>query len=117
MIKKVEELPTWDLSDLYAGPDDPQLERDMQSVREQARAFERHFKGTIARADLSADHLRSAHDSYEALLNNQYRPQAYAMLLFSTNTQDPQRGALLQKTREFGAAVATLLVFFDLGIS
>ena len=117
MIKKVEELPTWDLSDLYAGPDDPQLERDMQSVREQARAFERHFKGTIARADLSADHLRSAHDSYEALLNNQYRPQAYAMLLFSTNTQDPQRGALLQKTREFGAAVATLLVFFDLEIS
>ena len=89
----------------------------MQSVREQARAFERHFKGTIARADLSADHLRSAHDSYEALLNNQYRPQAYAMLLFSTNTQDPQRGALLQKTREFGAAVATMLVFFDLEIS
>jgi oligoendopeptidase F len=38
------------------------------------------------------------------------------MLLFSTNTQAPQRGALLQKTREFGAAVATHLVFFDLEI-
>jgi len=117
MIRKTESLPTWDLSDLYTSADDPQLERDMQAVREQAEAFEQRFKTTIARTDLDASHLRQAHDAYEALLCNQYRPQAYAMLLFSTNTQDPQRGALLQKTREFGASVATHLIFFDLEIS
>jgi oligoendopeptidase F len=74
----------------------------MQAVQEQALEFERHFKGTIAREGLSPTHLRAARDAYEVLLNNQYRPQAYAMLLFSTNTQAPQRGALLQKTRETG---------------
>ncbi|MGY8826110.1 MAG: hypothetical protein ACKVJG_19595 [Candidatus Latescibacterota bacterium] len=63
MISTVEELPTWDLSDLYAGIDDPQLTSDMQAVQEQALEFERHFKGTIAREDLSPTHLRAAHDA------------------------------------------------------
>jgi oligoendopeptidase F len=116
MIRKTETLPTWDLSDLYAGADDPRLEIDMDAVREQALAFEARFKNTIARTDLDAHHLRQAQDAYEVLLRAQYRPQAYAMLLFATNTQDPERGALLQKTREFGSAIATHLVFFDLEI-
>ena len=116
MIRKTETLPTWDLSDLYAGADDPRLEIDMDAVREQALAFEARFKNTIARTDLDAHHLRQAQDAYEVLLRAQYRPQAYAMLLFATNTQDPERGALFQKTREFGSAIATHLVFFDLEI-
>jgi len=116
MIRKTENLPTWDLSDLYASADDPRLETDMDAVRTQARTFETQFRNTIARSDLDAGHLRQAQDVYEALLRAQYRPQAYAMLLFATNTQDPERGALLQKTREFGSAIATHLVFFDLEI-
>jgi oligoendopeptidase F len=116
MIQSAETLPTWDLSDLYAGVDDPRLEADMQEGRARAEAFARRFKGTIAAAELDAGHLRAALDEYEALLRGQYRPQAFASLLFSTNTQDPARGALLQKSREFGSAVGTLLVFFDLEI-
>lgn len=116
MIQSAETLPTWDLSDLYAGVDDPRLEADMQAGRVRAEEFARRFKGTIAVADLTAAHLRAALDEYEALLRSQYRPQAFASLLFSTNTQDPARGALLQKSREFGSAAGTLLVFFDLEI-
>jgi len=116
MIQSTETLPTWDLSDLYAGVDDPRLDADMQAGKGQAEEFARRFKGTIASATVTAPHLRTALDEYEALLRSQYRPQAFASLLFSTNTQDPARGALLQKSREFGSAVGTLLVFFDLEI-
>ncbi|MEW6751975.1 MAG: M3 family oligoendopeptidase [Candidatus Latescibacterota bacterium] len=116
MIRKTEILPTWDLSDLYAGADDPQLASDMEAVRQRAAAFEQRYSGTIAVEGLGAAHLRAALDEYEALLRAEYRPQAYAMLLFSTDTRDPRRGALLQKTREFGSHVATHLVFFDLEI-
>ena len=116
MIQSAETLPTWDLSDLYAGVDDPRLEADMQAGRTRAEAFAQRFKGTIAVVQLQAGHLRAALDEYEALLRSQYRPQAFASLLFSTNTQDSARGALLQKSREFGSAVGTLLVFFDLEI-
>ena len=37
-------------------------------------------------------------------------------MLFATDTQNAQRGALVQRTQEFGSAVATHLVFFDLEI-
>jgi len=116
MIRETETLPTWDLSDLYSGVDDPKLDADMEISKQQAVDFERQYKGSIAVEDLSAAHMRAALDAYETLLCAEYKPQAFAMLHFSTNTQDPQRGALLQKTREFGSTAATHLVFFDLEI-
>ena len=109
-------VPTWDLSDLYAGVDDPRLDEEMNQTGQKAINFAARYKGTIAQADLQATHLRSALDEYEALLRVGQRPQAYAMLLYSTNTNDPTRGALLQKTREFASAVTANLVFFDLEI-
>ena len=116
MTQAASPLPTWDLSDLYSGVDDPAIERDIEELKERGRTFEARFKGSIARADLDAVHLRAALDEYESLLCAEYRPQAFAMLLFATHTQDPQRGALLQQSREFGSAMATHLVFFDLEI-
>jgi oligoendopeptidase F len=116
MIRETETLPTWDLADLYSGVDDPKLDADMEISKQQAVNFEQQYKGSIAVESLTATHLRAALDAYEALLCAEYKPQAFAMLHFSTNTQDPQRGALLQKTREFGSTAATHLVFFDLEI-
>ena len=109
-------LPTWDLSDLYNGADDPALGADLARIQKDAAAFESRFKGTIAGDDLTGTHLLDALRAYETLLTDQYKPEAYASLLYSTDTTDPKRGALLQKTREFGSAVASRLVFFDLEI-
>jgi len=110
------ELPAWDLTDLYAGLDDPQLETDLNALKARAAEFERQYKGTIALEGLDAAHLRAALDAYEALARAQARPLAYAQLQFTTDTQDPRRGALLQKTREAASAMGTHLVFFDLEI-
>ena len=114
--QKTATLPTWDLSDLYAGGDDPRLDGDMGETSRRAQQFERKYKGTIAVSGLSAVHLRQALADYEDLLTLQYKPGAYAGLLYSTDTTDPARGALLQKTREFDSSTATHLVFFDLEI-
>ena len=108
--------PTWDLSDLYAGVDDPQLETDLASMVDKAEAFESKYKGRIARPDVTADLLRAALDEYEEMLRVHYKPGAFANLLFSTDTTDAQRGALLQRTREIGSEAATHLIFFDLEI-
>ncbi|MBI93497.1 MAG: oligoendopeptidase, partial [Gemmatimonadaceae bacterium] len=109
-------LPTWDLTNLYAGVDDPQIASDIHSVTERAAQFARDYRGSIATQDLTAIHLLKALKKYEQLLGDEYRPQAYASLLYSTDTSDTARGALLQKSREFGSAVSTHLVFFDLEI-
>lgn len=111
-----EALPTWDLTDLYAAVDDPKILTDMDASRQQAIDFEARYKGTIATDDLTAAHLLEALLAYEALLKAEYRPQSFAQLHYSTDTIDSARGALLQKTREFGSDVATHLVFFDLEI-
>lgn len=74
----VEALPAWDLTDLYAAVDDPQLESDMDAVRRQAVAFEAKYKGSIATEDLTATHLLEALQTYEALLATEYLPQSYA---------------------------------------
>ena len=116
MTQPTGALPNWNLSDLYTGPDDPALESDMAAAGRRTRDFETRFRGTIAVDGVAAAHLRAALDEYEALLTDQYKPQAYASLLYSTNTEDAARGALLQKTREFGSALGTHLVFFDLEI-
>ena len=112
----VESLPVWDLTDLYAGVDDPRIETDMDAVCQQAIAFEAKYKGSIATNDLTAAHLLAALQAYEALLAAEYLPQSFAQLHYSTDTTDTARGALLQKTREFGSSVSIHLVFFDLEI-
>ncbi len=116
MTEQTSTLPTWDLSDLYGGVDDPALAADLKRIEGDATAFESRFKGTIASESLTASHLRDALDAYEALLTDQYKPESYASLLYSTDATDPRRGALLQKTREFDSTIATHLVFFDLEI-
>jgi len=114
--KDTSNLPTWDLSDLYAGIDDPKLEADLAELVDQAVAFEKKYKGRISREDVTAELLCTALEDYEVLLKAQYKPGAFANLLFSTDTIDSQRGALLQRTREVGSAASTHLIFFDLEI-
>ena len=116
MTDTAPSLPTWDLSDLYDGPDDPALNADLARIETEAAAFESRFKGTIAVDSLTGTHLLEALRAYEALLTDQYKPESYASLLYSTDTTAAARGALLQRTREFGSAVASHLVFFDLEI-
>ena len=57
-------LPTWDLSDLYGGVDDPALAADLKRIKGDATAFESRFKGTIASESLTAAHLRDALNAY-----------------------------------------------------
>lgn len=115
--ENAEVLPTWDLSDLYAAPDDAKIENDMEAVRRRAAAFAETYRDGIDRADLEPARLKEALEEYEDIIRTQYKPQAYAQLLFSTDTRAAERGALLQKTQEFGSTVNTHLVFFELEIS
>ncbi len=107
---------TWDLSDLYAGVDDPRLDADLLRALELAVEFEQQHKGQIASDELTADRLLGALQQFEEINRLEARPGAYAHLHFTTCTTDPARGALLQKVRESGSRLAIHLVFFDLEI-
>lgn len=112
-----QELPSWDLSDLYSGTEDERIGQDLDRALENARAFEAAYRGRINRADLEAGDLLKALDDYEQLLRQQSRPGAFTSLIYSTDTLDPARGALTQRVRELGSVISTHLLFFDLELS
>jgi len=106
---------SWDLNDLYAGPDDPRIEADLDAALDRARAFEAAYRGKIqAVGGPSADVLLAALVEFESLCEQMDKPCVYAGLLHAGKTDDPRRGALLARTRERRTAINKHLIFFDL---
>jgi oligoendopeptidase F len=103
---------TWDLSDLYAGADDPRLEDDLEEGRRASAAFAERHRGRVATLDASA--LVEAVRELERIEAIRLRARSYAYLLFSEDTADPVGGALLQRAQEWDAALETELLFFRL---
>jgi oligoendopeptidase F len=105
----------WNLSDLYAGPDDPRLEQDLKSAHDRARRFEETYRGKIDTASgPDAGLLLAALRELEGLYEQMDKPAIYAGLLHAAKTDDPRRGALLARTREQRTAINKHLIFFDL---
>jgi len=105
----------WDLSDLYASPDDPKLEDEIAGAERAATAFrERHNEAV---ASLSASDLAEAIAEREEIESAVDRALTYAHLRFATNMADPTRGALVAKLTERAAAIETTLLFFTLELA
>jgi oligoendopeptidase F len=106
---------TWDLSDLYAGPDEPRIAADLDAAHDRARAFEAHYRSRISTpGGPPAPLLLEAVRELESLSEQMDRSAVYAGLLHAAQTDDPRRGALLAMTRERRTAINKHLIFFDL---
>lgn len=118
MATAPETLPAvrWDLSDLYSGLDDPRIAADNEAVLQRAQAFEAKYRGQIEAAGCPPQLLREALDEYESINRERAKPLSYAGLMFSADTSDPARGALLQKLQVQSTAISRHLIFFDLEI-
>jgi len=106
----------WNLSGLYAGPDDKRIENDLETVLDQAEKFNQEFHGRISNGNLNAGELLGAIEKLEAINTNILRPEIYAFLAFSANTADPALKALVSRCQEMAARVRNLVLFFDLEI-
>jgi oligoendopeptidase F len=102
----------WDLTDLYAGIDDPRLDADVALAEADAATFRDRYHGKVA--DLDAAALAEAVAEYERIESTLVRPLTFAHLLFATNMADPARGALVARLGERAAALDTQLLFFGL---
>src|SRR5262245_33553062 len=105
----------WDLNDLYAGLDDPAIERDLQAALRRAQTFESTYRSQIdVPGGPDPERLREALDELESLSEQMDKPLVYASLVHAAKTDDPPRGALLSRTREQRTAINQHLIFFDL---
>ncbi|MBI5671141.1 MAG: M3 family oligoendopeptidase [Chloroflexi bacterium] len=102
----------WDLSVFYSSVDDPAIQRDMDSLSAQVDDFAAKYRGRVAQLD--AETMVDALKELEVIYDRSGRIGSFASLLFSTDTNNPQYGAFIQKVTEYGAQLNQKLLFFDL---
>ena len=105
----------WNLSDLFASPADPRIDATLNRALERARAFEAAYKGKVASLPPAAFAAMMA--ELEADQEEAVKPEIYAYLLHSQDTQDAAAGRLLAKVREAAAERGSHGVFFDLELA
>ncbi|HKK44675.1 MAG TPA: M3 family oligoendopeptidase [Balneolaceae bacterium] len=101
----------WDLSDLYESIEDSALHDDKKKVGELADTFASKYKGKVA--ELDEQQLKQALQDYEELIEIIGKIGSYAHLIWSTNTNKPEYGKLMQEANELSSAIHQKLVFFD----
>ncbi len=115
-----ETLPEWNLADLYAGTDSPQLKTDLARMNEEVGDFAGAYRGKLAEiaggADASA-RLGDALARYEALQDLLGRLMSYAGLLYSGDTTDPARAKFYGDVQEKVTNASAQLLFFQLELN
>src|SRR3989441_175176 len=113
-------LPEWNLADLYAGIDDPQVTRDLDRAAAESLAFEEAYKGKLAalvERPEAGSQLAAAVKRYEALDDLLGRLTSYAGLLHAGDTVDPARAKFYADVQERVTAASTHLLFFTLELN
>ena len=105
----------WNLTDLFAAPDDPKIEAALARELERAQAFEAKYKGRVATLEPNdfAAMMRQLGEYEESAA----RPEVYAYMLHSQDTQDHAAGRLLARVREASAERGRHMVFFSLELA
>jgi oligoendopeptidase F len=106
----------WDLSPLYAAPDDPAWECDLQQALITAQFFATELHGSFAAATITAPALSGALRRYAELQTLGLKPYFYAQLLFSKKSDDDRHKALFARAREVWHSVMETTLFFELDL-
>lgn len=114
-MTKKNNLPGWDLSDLYAGIDDPQIEKDLKKVKKQSAAFADTYKGKINK--LSATEFAESLRDYEQISILSGILGEYAYLNMCTQMKNKEAMAFYQNISEKLTDYAKPTVFYSLEIN
>lgn len=104
----------WDLSALFSGVDDPNIQKAIDNIQSRADEFVAKYKEKINVDNLTAKTLSDAIKDMERIANDLAKPIEFAYLVYSTNTGEPKYGAFLQKLMEQTSEIQVKLLFFEL---
>ncbi len=113
--QKKQHLPTWDLKDLYPGPNSAVLKKDLAKAKKDSADFHKKYFGKIGK--LSGNALGAAVKSYEKIDETLSKIMSYAQLVHAADVADPEIGRFYQTMQEAVTDIAAHLVFFALEIN
>jgi oligoendopeptidase F len=117
---KLGALPEWNLADLYAAIDAPEIKRDLDKADGDSAAFEKDYKGRLAElaaAPNAGPALAEAVKRYEVFQDLLGRVVSYASLIYAGDTTDPVRSKFYGDVQERVTAISLHLLFFTLELN
>lgn len=113
--KSDEQLPSWDLSDLYPSPDSPELKNDLDRARSKVEIFATNWQGNLENA--SGQEIAMAIDLYQEVSEILGRIGSYAQLIFATDSTDAKSAQFYQYINEQITSISTKTLFFTLELN
>ena len=110
--KGFENLPEWDLSDLYPAADSPELKKDMEWLERACADFAGDYEGKLATLDAAG--LLEAVQRYEEIDIVAGRIMSFAGLRYYQITTDADRAKFMADAQDKITAYTTPLVFYGL---
>ena len=113
-------LPEWNLTDLYAGIDAPDVARDLDALDKACTAFASDYKGRLAEETARPDGgawLAEAVRRYEAIDDLAGRLGSYAGLIHAGDSVDPAISKFYGDVSERLTAASVNLLFFALELN
>ena len=109
------DLPEWNLDDLYAGEDAPELKRDLEWLETACASFASNYENNLAALD-AAGFLECVLRN-EKINNIAGRIMSFAGLRYYQLTTDPDRAKFMSDLQEKITNFTTPLVFFTLELN
>ena len=113
-------LPEWNLNDLYAGIDAPEVAADLAKGDAECLAFEETYKGklaAIAAGPNAGEKLAAAVKRFEAIEDLLGKLISYAGLVYTGDTTDPTRAKFYGDVQERITTASSHLLFFTLELN
>ena len=117
---KTGKLPEWNLGDLYAGIEAPEIARDLKTMDSECVAFETDYKGKLAEktaGEGGGAWLAEAVKRYEAIDDLAGRLGSYAGLVRAGDSLDAAISKFYGDVSERLTAASTHLLFFALELN
>jgi oligoendopeptidase F len=111
-MSQLANLPEWNLNDLYAGPDSPELKSDIAKAKKHAADFAATYQNKLAK--LNGTELATSLKDYEALSDLIGRIGSYAQLYYVGDTTDSNRAKFYGDISAKLTELSTALLFFEL---
>ena len=109
------ELPLWDLSEIYKDIKDPMIKNDLKDIRNLSKDFLKKWKGKIK--SLNSEEFLDCIDQYQNLNEKIYKIGTHSNLIFATNMEDPEISRYNSSISDKVTEIFSSLIFVTLELS
>ena len=109
------ELPLWNLSEIYKDIKDPMIKNDLKDIKNLSKEFLKKWKGKIK--DLNSEEFVDCIDQYQNLNEKIYKIGTHSNLIFATNMEDPEISRYNSSISDEVTEIFSSLIFVTLELS